>query len=274
MIHHTVAKIFVSTKLRDLGPKSSATRMFWRMVATCIRYQPHTEHLLWDLTTFSLASVKTPWVGTGFLGLTYSFHHPSNSLDDTPEFPQILPICPGDHITAIGGKDVLRLAMATPLPPVGLLEKVLLSLKEGESLSESTLRRLRRKEAEMRAAAAEGTPLREYRKRKQKKIATRTCTPQASYISNLCRVSGIILDQAMYGLSSEKETSTCQEPNPASVTEAHTPPKAPHQRPTTQFMRTVNLLDSERRKVSVEEVERLAASASARHPDSQGIQAS
>lgn len=181
MVHHTVAKIFVSTKLRDLGPKSSAARTFWRMVATCIRYQPPTEHLLWDLTTFSLASVKTPCVGTSFLGLAYPFFLP-NSLDDTPEFPQIPPICPGGHISAI--KDVFRLAMVTPLPPVGLLETVLLSLKEGETLSESTVRRLRRKEAEKRAAAAEGrTPLSEYRRRKQKKIATRTFTLQASCVS-------------------------------------------------------------------------------------------
>ena len=184
MVHHTVAKIFVSTKLRDLGPKSSAIRTFWRMVATCIRYQPPTEHLLWDLTTFSLASVKTPCVGTGFLGLAYPFF-PPNSLDDTPEFPQIPSICSGDHIPAIGGKDAFRLAMVTPLPPVGLLETVLLSLKEGEILSESTVRRLRRKEAERRAAAAEGrNPLSEYRRRKQKKIALRTSTPQASCVSD------------------------------------------------------------------------------------------
>ena len=183
MVHHTVAKIFVSTKLRDLGPRSSATRTFWRMIATCIRYQPPTEHLLWDLTTFSLASVKTPCVGTGFLGLAYPFHLP-NSLDDTPEFPHILPICPGDPIPGIGGRDAFRLALVTPLPPMGLLERVLLSLEEGQSLSESTVRRLRRKEAEMRAAAAEGTPLNEYRRRKQKKIITRISTSQASCISN------------------------------------------------------------------------------------------
>lgn len=182
MIHHTVAKIFVSTKLRDLGPKSSAARTFWRMVATCIRYQPPTKHLLWDLTTFSLASVKTPSGGTGFLGLAYPFFLP-NSLDDTPEFPQHPPICHGDHIPAIGGKDVFRLAVMTPLPPVGLLETVLLSLKEGETLSESTVRRLRRKEAELRAAAAEGrTPLSEYRRRKQKKMAMITSTSQASCV--------------------------------------------------------------------------------------------
>jgi len=183
MVLHTVAKIFVSTKLRDLGPKSSPARTFWRMVATCIRYQPPTTHLLWDLTTFSLASVKTPCVGTGFLGLAYPFF-PPNILDDTPEFPQIPPICPGDHIAAIGGNDGFRLAVVTPLPPAGLLETVLLSLKEGEVLSESTIRRLRRKEAEQRAAAAEGrTPLSEYRRRKQKKIATRTSTSQASCVS-------------------------------------------------------------------------------------------
>jgi hypothetical protein len=184
MVHHTVAKIFVSTKLRDLGPKSSTARTFWRMVATCIRYQPPTEHLLWDLITFSLASVKTPCVGTSFLGLAYPFF-PPNSLDDTPEFPQILSICLGDHISAIGDKDVFRLAMVTPLPPIGLLETVLLSLKEGETLSESTIRRLRRKEAEKRAAAAEGrTPLSEYRRRKQKKIATRAFTIQVSCVSD------------------------------------------------------------------------------------------
>ncbi|KAF8554416.1 hypothetical protein OG21DRAFT_1094923 [Imleria badia] len=182
MVHHMVAKIFVSTKLRDLGPKSSVTRTFWRMVATCIRYQPPTEHLLWDLTTFSLASVKTPCVGTGFVGLAYPFF-PPNSLDDTPEFPQILPICHGDYISAIGGKDVISLAVITPLPPVNLLEKVLLSLKEGDTLSESTIRRLRRKEAELRAAAAEGrTPVSEYRRRKRKRMVTKTSTPQASYI--------------------------------------------------------------------------------------------
>ena len=180
MVHHTVATIFVSTKLRDFGPKSSANRTFWRMVATCIRYQPPTEHLLWDLTTFNLASVKTPCVGTGFLGLAYPFY-PPDSLDDTPEFPQILPICPGGHIPIIGCKDVLRRAVATPLPPVGILERVLLSLKEGESLSESTFRRLRRKEAELRAAAAEGrSPLSEYQKRKKKKLAARIFALQAS----------------------------------------------------------------------------------------------
>jgi hypothetical protein len=38
-----------------------------------------------------------------------------------------------------------------------------------------------------------------------------------------------------------------------------------------QFVETINLCDSERRKVSVEDVERLAASASVRRrPDSQG----
>ena len=42
-----------------------------------------------------------------------------------------------------------------------------------------------------------------------------------------------------------------------------------------QFVGTVNLFDSELRKVSVEDVERLAASASAhRRPDSQVTQAS
>ncbi|KAF8442317.1 hypothetical protein L210DRAFT_909840, partial [Boletus edulis BED1] len=179
MVHHTVAKIFISTKLRDLGPKSSAARTFWRMVATCIRYQPPTEHLLWDLTTFSLASVKTPYVGTGFLGLAYPLFLP-NSLDDTPEFQKILPICLGYHVSAIGGKDdVLRLAMITPLPPVGFLETVLLSLKEGDTLSESTIRRLRRKEAERRAAAAEGrNPVSEHKKRRLKRIATRSSTQQ------------------------------------------------------------------------------------------------
>lgn len=188
MVHHTVAKIFVSTKLRDLGPKSSATRMFWRMVATCIRYQPPTEHLLWDLTTFSLASVKTPCVGTGFLGLAYPFF-PPNNLDDTPEFPQILPICPGDRVPAIESKDVIRLAVVTPLPPVNLLEKVLLSLKEGDTLSESTIRRLRRKEAELRAAAAEGrTPLSEYRKRRQKRMAAKNSPPQASCVLDFSRI--------------------------------------------------------------------------------------
>lgn len=192
MVHHTVAKIFVSTKLRDLGPRSSAARTFWRMVATCIRYQPPTEHLLWDLTTFSLASVKSPCVGTGFLGLAYPFCL-LNTLDETPEFLQNPPICSGDYIPAIGHSDVFRFAMITPLPPVGLLETVLLSLKEGETLSESTVRRLRRKEAEMRAAAAEGrTPLSEYRRRKQKKIALRTSIPQASPISDLS-ISWIIL---------------------------------------------------------------------------------
>ncbi|KAG8212986.1 hypothetical protein J3R82DRAFT_11372 [Butyriboletus roseoflavus] len=188
MVHHTVAKIFVSTKLRDLGPKSSAARTFWRMVATCIRYKPPTEHLLWDLTTFSLASVKTPCAGTGFLGLA----HPIcllNTLDDLPEFPQMPSICPGDYIPVVGCKDVFRLAVITPLPPVGLLEIVLLSLKEGEALSESTVRRLRRKEAEMRAAAAEGrTPLSEYKRRKQKKIAMRSSTPQASPVSDFSRL--------------------------------------------------------------------------------------
>lgn len=183
MVHHTVAKIFVSTKLRDFGPKSSAVRTFWRMVATCIRYQPPTEHLLRNLTTFSLASVKTHGVGTGFLGLA-SPHSLLNGLDDTPELPQIPPICTGDHIY-IGGRDVVGLAMFTPLPPVGILEAVLLSLKEGETLSESTLRRLRRKEAEIKAAAAEGrTPVSEYRRRKLKKIATRTSTSQVSRISD------------------------------------------------------------------------------------------
>lgn len=179
MVHHTVAKIFVSTKLRDLGPKSSATRTFWRMVATCIRYQPPTAHLLWDLTMFNLATVKTSCAGTGFLGLAYPFL-PSSSLDDTPEFPQIPPICPDDYFSA-GGKDVFRIAVVTPLPPAGVLETVLLSLKEGERLSESTVRRLRRKEAEIRAAAAEGrAPVSEYKRRKLKKIATKTVTPQAS----------------------------------------------------------------------------------------------
>ena len=75
--------------------------------------------------------------------------------------------------------------MATPLPPEGLLERVLLSLKEGQSLSESTIRRLRRKEAEIRAAAFEKrTPLSEQKRRKQKKIATKTSASQASHVSN------------------------------------------------------------------------------------------
>ncbi|KAI9566807.1 hypothetical protein HD554DRAFT_2329468 [Boletus coccyginus] len=198
MVLHTVAKIFVSTKLRDLGPKSSAARTFWRMVATCIRYQPPTTHLLWDLVTFSLASVKTPCVGTSFLGLAYPFF-PPDIPDDTPEFPQIPPICSGDYIPAIGGHDGFILAVVTPLPPAGLLETVLLSLKEGE--------------------------------------------------------------ETTFELSSEKKASGLRGSDIASAARDHSPARQLHQKPTMQLVTTVDLRDNEWRKISVEDVERLAASA-------------
>lgn len=76
--------------------------------------------------------------------------------------------------------------------------------------------------------------------------------------------------QAASGQSSEKETSATRGPDIASVTRTHSPLKT-HQKQTVQLVETVNLFDSERRKVSVEDVERLAASASVcRRPDSRG----
>ncbi|KAF9238511.1 hypothetical protein BU15DRAFT_75208 [Melanogaster broomeanus] len=186
MVYHSPNQSLGTRELPQLGLKGLRAPMFWKLVAKCIRHQPTTAQVLQDLS--SSTGVKMVSVGTVTLGSAHNTHLPSPDSNDAVDFPRhtLVPLTDDEALERADlhgcirlprngdddGDHTLRIAMAIALPPASLLETVLLNLKEGEILSESTARRLRRKDAEARVAATEGrAPFSEGRRRKQKKAA-------------------------------------------------------------------------------------------------------
>lgn len=103
----------------------------------------------------------------------------------TPDQDKILEVACAMPLPSLDQDEILAIAVLTPLPPQTLLELAILSTPmglqhsegtNGPLLSNSAIRRLRRREAELRAAAAEGRqPMRSdqtiRRMKKRKRIA-------------------------------------------------------------------------------------------------------
>lgn len=177
MVHRSLAPNVVTMKLRNLGLKHGGVNVFWELVAMSL-YQPTGVHDLRGLSSLSPASVKMSHVGTITFGLPRSIPRRASDADNVN--------LAGHHYCGPRppneDKD-LQIAVATALPPGGLLESVLLSLKEGEILSDSMVRRLRRKDVEAKAATAQGrAPVSDSQRRKQKKKAAATLQASSRFL--------------------------------------------------------------------------------------------
>ncbi|KAF8840180.1 hypothetical protein BDN67DRAFT_968882 [Paxillus ammoniavirescens] len=239
MVHRSLAPNVVTMKLRNLGLKRSGVNVFWELVAMCL-YQPTGVHDLRGLSSLSPASVKMAHAGTVTFGLPRSIPRRASDADnvDFAGHHHCGPRPPNED-------GDLQIAVATALPPGGLLESVLLSLKEGEILSDSMVRRLRRKDVEAKAATAQGrAPVSDSQRRKQKKKAAAALRAPSETSSD---------HEALF-LAEHERASARSRPQQGSL----------HLRETPPFTISIDaaLLNVERRKVTAEDVERLAASVS------------